>query len=241
MDPKLSLRLLLLLSCIFGSLALDCIRENSCKCIMSDDSGTINLAGIHQNPDGSAKWSIYAPDYWYYDYNPCRGFTKMDFTDLAAVQHDGYGYSTYDLGVQSSAYFNYTDGSGLVIHYTAADGQRMSRVNLICARGLPGHFLYFVGELNVAEYDFILEGPCACPGGCNDQGIIKVEPAASEDDLITKWKTVSWDLVSLIFHDLIILFILVVVLFVMTTFLGYSCTCLSKPAAGFNNANFSSA
>ncbi len=53
------------------------------RCIMSDDSGTVNLAGIHQNPDGSPKWSIYAPDYWYYDYNPCRGFTKMEFSDLA--------------------------------------------------------------------------------------------------------------------------------------------------------------
>jgi len=218
---------------------------------MSDGSGIVSLEGIHQNANGDAKWIIEDPvNYWSYEYNPCNGFTytytdyeqvEHTFTNQAVLQRDYYNYEAYDLGTQDSEYFNYTDSSGLYIHYLAKDQARTTRINLLCNRVLPAHLFYFIGELSIAEYDFILEGPCACPGGCNKDGIIQpTNNGGDSGPTSLKWDTVSYDLVSLFLHDLILVVIIGIIVFVMTFFFGYQCACLTKSAGGggLTNVNY---
>jgi len=224
--------------------AAQCVSVGRCKCEMSDGSGIVSLEGIHQNSDGTPRFTVEDGTYnWNYAYNPCKAFNSDLLTDLAVYQYSYYTNSGgYDVGAQSYEYFNLTDTSGLYLHYTATDGVRMSRVNLLCNRELSLHLFYLIGELSIAEYDFILEGPCACPGGCDENGIITRDPDAGNsggDSL--KWSTVSYDLVSLFLHDLILVVIIGAVLLVLKFF--FNCSCGDKSGGGgggLPNINFSS-
>ncbi|XP_039263438.2 uncharacterized protein LOC120339391 [Styela clava] len=176
MDSLILLKVFLLSCFLWGIVASQsCTAVDSCTCDMDDSSGRINLHSLAL--DGfiltDSAFTTNGGDGWYYKYNPCNGFNQGGYTDLAVAQVDiATGFSVYDLGVQSSSSFNYTEDSGLTLHYTASDGARKSRVKLICEPNVEYHRFEVVGELIITEYDFILTSTCACPGLCDENGVI---------------------------------------------------------------------
>jgi len=227
--------LLVLIIFLSSAKSQQCLTSGRCRCTMNDGSGTINLAGITQTAN-SARFTV-NDGYYSYSYNPCKGFQNDEFNDLAILQFSSD--RSYDLGVQSNEQFNLTQSAGMFVHYTSSDQERTSRVNLICNRNLPIHMFYFVGELIIKEYDFLLEGPCACPNGCDENGVIV--PSTNSDTRELKWNVVGYDLVSLIFHDMIVCFIFVLICFLMFYFCNKTLVCFKEGSAtGFGNVNFSS-
>merc|ERR1719376_58254 len=222
-----------------------CVPVDQCECAFDDGSGTVSLKGIRLNADGTPEFSVYDGDYTYL-YNPCKGFDYLDKSDLAILQRSNGYY--FDLGVQSRESWNYTDSGGLSVKYIAADTQRTSRVTLLCNSELPVHLFYFTGELVITEYDFILEGPCACPGKCNANGIIPTPTDPPPEEKL-EWEVVRFDFVSMIFHDLILMFFIVTSSLVVVYVMKKQFVCCKKPGivtsqaksdTGVENVNYSS-
>jgi len=212
---------------------LECTKIGACKCEMSDGSGVVSLEGINLNADNSPRWAIVDNDFTYY-FNPCKAFKTETLNDLAVLQKSFY-FEEYDLGVQTSESFHYTEAKGLYINYKAAVDNRTSRISLICNKQLPFHRFFFVGELTIMEYDFILEGPCACPGGCDSNGVIVSSNTNSETSYSVN--ILGKDLASLFIHDIILVFIIVCVYFIGLYF-GYQWTNKKQDNKPIDNVNY---
>nr|XP_039263839.1 uncharacterized protein LOC120339715 [Styela clava] len=224
-------------------MALSCNKIDSCKCEMSDGTGQINLKALGTQSGTDSAYSLPGGDGWLYKYNPCYPFSWGGMTGLAVVQSTKTLSHVYDLGTQNSAYFNTTDTGKVSIHYTALDARRMSRIQLICDAGVNTHDLRFLGELVITEYDFILSSPCACPGLCNDDGIINPvnNNTVNQDsvDVIMHdssygsymWIDVGGAMVALLFHDILLVMVIVCVVFVIRA--TGCCTEPQKNVPGF--------
>lgn len=220
-----------------------CEKSDVCKCTMADNSGDINLRSVGLK-NGSPKYVIAGTDSWSYSYNPCYGFSSTYFTDLAVLQEDQYGSGLqFDLGIQSQETFTYSSATGLQIAYLAKDKLRQSLITLICQPDTKEHKLEFLGELITTQYEFILTGPCICPGLCDDNGIINSTNNQPPQPIVQttglKWEEVGADIVSLIFHDLILIFCIIVIIVILQVFFNIRC-CRRKPgySSGLMTGNF---
>lgn len=213
------------------TLSLSCDKVDSCTCDMSDGSGQINLRSIGLQEGNDSVFSMPGGDGWLYKYNPCYEFSWGLFDGLAVVQTTKDGAISYDLGVQQSVYYNSTDEGTISIHYAALDLARTSRIILVCTAAESTHNLRFVGELAITEYDFILESPCACPGFCDENGILNSvgpKPTSNIGDINVNvhnpnqaakhaymWMDVGGAMTSLVFHDFFLVFLIVGIVFAL--------------------------
>uniref|UniRef100_H2YR67 ZP domain-containing protein n=1 Tax=Ciona savignyi TaxID=51511 RepID=H2YR67_CIOSA len=210
-----------------GAAQLQCNRIEQCKCSMSDGSGDINLKSVGQT-NNIPKWTINA-GWWTFRYNPCYAFSSVQFTGLAVHQIDSASFTEeYNLGLQSSESFGYNATDGVSISYLSHDVLRKSRVVLVCEPTQLTHDLLFVGELIITEYEFVLTGPCACPGMCDDNGIVPDSPV-NNDSSFSYWNDVGPVIVSLLLHDLIILVVVAIVMLVLK--FAFDITCCSRGGA----------
>ncbi|XP_078488687.1 uncharacterized protein LOC144745997 [Ciona intestinalis] len=234
----------LLLMCAQG-LGLECNKIDQCRCQMSDGSGIINLKSIGRQ-DNVPRWEINA-GWWTFRYNPCYAFTSVQFTGLAVHQIDSNTLTEeYNLGLQSTESFSYNVTDGVSISYLSHDSLRKSRVALACEPLNTDHDLLFIGELIITEYEFVLTSPCACPGLCDDNGLIIPKTTTLPKTTTTAnpngngnyhyWNDVGPVIVSLLIHDVIILVIALIVMAILK--FGFDITCCSRgggPQGGFPN------
>ncbi|CAK8680767.1 unnamed protein product [Clavelina lepadiformis] len=254
---SLSLLLVIALSCCAVG-GQRCVKIDNCKCEMSDNSGIINLKSLASST-GQPRWEIPDGVGWIYRYNPCVGFNSVQFSDLAVHQiSETDPTQEYNLGIQSSEdfVFSFTEGTSVMYSDDPDYPVRKSKVVLECVSELDfEHELQFIGELIVTEYDFILRGPCACPGLCDDFGVLQPTTTTSAATTTTRsdvdttttstdggnpdpvqtglnWNQVGADIVSLIFHDLILVVVIGCVIAIAKFLLGYTCYC-TQPTAQY--------
>ncbi|XP_078488698.1 uncharacterized protein LOC100181772 [Ciona intestinalis] len=225
---------------------------------MSDGTGLINLNSLASN-NGTPTWTIQDSYGWQYEYNPCVGFTSLYYSNLAILQSSIYNtWDEYDLGSQLYESFIYRAAEGVSVEYYAQDQLRKSRVTLVCEPETTEHELKFLGELIITEYEFVLTGPCGCPGLCDDNGLLSpgttTTTVPSNTDTTTpsgnagpepvpkpgvNWDIVGASLVALIFHDLILLFVVSFIL-VLLKFV-FNIACCSNSASKYSTSMQSTA
>lgn len=147
-----------------------CKRLSQCICELPD-GGVINLMSVGSQ-NGTARWRLEGSDGFIYSFNPCAGYDKGPYKNLAVFQEHGKSGAQFDLGVQTEESFQYSHSTGIQMHYYSQDRARQSAVQLICQKGAEDDDLRFLGEMITTKYDFILESPCACPNKCDNNGII---------------------------------------------------------------------
>jgi len=203
---------------------------------MSDGSGAINLNSLSSTSnDNVARFQLDGGDKFTYSYNPCVSFSTEQFDDLAILQERINSTLQYNLGVQSKETFQYTPARGIYIQYKSDNDKRTSFVGLICEESGTNedHNLEYLGELITLEYEFILTSPCACPGVCDDNGVIPPVPKQFD------WSALGADMVGLLLHDMILIFTVILVLILLKIFLDFSCMeCLTQRVPGVENKNY---
>jgi len=202
-----------------------CSMEDSCQCTLSDGSGVINLRSL-ASKTAYPRWQNIILEPYSYSYNPCQGFDFEGppyYSNLAILQQATYETTVdiYDLGVQSKSSFLNSVARGNYIKYVSQDELRTSFVVLLCEEGQTDHLLEFAGELVTTEYEFILASPCACPGGCDDDGPINKNPGPNAVGGVSYWDQLSYDLVGILLHDLILVAVLGTFYIVMKYVLGF--------------------
>jgi len=116
---------------------------------------------------------------------------------------------------------------------------RTSFVVLLCEEGQTNHLLEFAGELVTTEYEFILASPCACPGGCDDDGPITKNPGPQTVGGVSYWDQLGYDLVGILLHDLILVVVLGTFYVIMKYVLGFVfCEGGDSPSPGIGNPTY---
>jgi len=116
--------------------------------------------------------------------------------------------------------FVISSARGLHIQYQASDGIRKTIVVLICELLSTKHHLILVGELSGLVYEFVLRSPCACPGGCDDFGIIQKQLTQLHPADVNKA-----NIMALLLHDIIIFGLLVCIAFILKVVFDKTLNC----------------
>ncbi|KAM4577024.1 uncharacterized protein PAE49_006926 [Odontesthes bonariensis] len=165
---------------------LGCFKVNSCKCIMKDGSGVINLKAMGDTDGLLGRLRAVPADAMWEDaevllsFSPCHHFSQpedpmgSDCTNVAVclvVRYEGLGgyvsrYISYGRHEGNEFQYNHTLKTLSVSYFARSEQQPVTVVHYHCS---PSQSVSIIRDQSLSArgpLQIWVESPCACPNAC---------------------------------------------------------------------------